>query len=198
MELWTARLDRPLTAGEEAALTALLPPARRERLARVGNRALWREPLCAYGLLRLALRERTGREVLPPMALTDSGKPYFPDCPGVQFSLSHTSGAVLVGVSETPIGVDIERFRAVPRRLAERFGTGEQETFFQEWTRQEAWAKRTGEGLSALLRDSGQPLAAEGLWTVDIFPGYAAAVCGEPDDAPGEVRIRTIDELVLN
>jgi len=182
--------------GEEAALTALLPPARRERLARVRDRTLRQGPLCAYGLLRLALEERTGREALPPMALTASGKPYFPDCPDLRFSLSHTEGAVLAGVSKTPVGVDIERLRAVPRRLAARFGTEEPPAFFQEWTRREAWAKRTGEGLSALLQNSGQPLAAERLWTVEVFPGYAAAVCGGAEDLPGKVQIRTIEELV--
>jgi len=195
MELWAARLDRPLTLGEEAALTALLPPSRRERLARVQDRALRREPLCAYGLLRLALRERTGREALPSMALTASGKPYFPDCPDIRFNLSHTSGAVLVGVSEAPVGVDIERLREVPRHLAARFGTDERPAFFREWTRREAWAKRGGEGLSALLRQAGQPLAVEGLWTVELFPGYASAVCGGADDPPGEARIRSMDDF---
>lgn len=197
MELWAARVGRPLTEGEEAALMALLPAARRERLAGVRERAPRQGPLCAYGLLRLALRERQAlpSAVLPPMALGDRGKPWFPDCPEVQFSLSHTDGAVLVGVSETPIGVDIERLRDVPRRLAARLGADGPPAFFREWTRREAWAKRSGEGLPALLEQA--PLGEEGLWTVDVFPGYAAAVCGEPGDPPGEARICALEDLII-
>ena len=56
-ELLAVRPDRSLTDGEAALLLELLPPERRERL-------LWqaeqREPLCAYGLLLLALRRRLG------------------------------------------------------------------------------------------------------------------------------------------
>ena len=35
IELWAARLERPLTAAEETKLLDLLPPARRERLERL-------------------------------------------------------------------------------------------------------------------------------------------------------------------
>ena len=56
IKLWAAELERPLTAEETERLTALLPPGRRERLLRVKDPARRREPLCAYLLLRLALR----------------------------------------------------------------------------------------------------------------------------------------------
>ena len=35
IELWAARLERPLTVEEETAMLALLPPERRERLDRL-------------------------------------------------------------------------------------------------------------------------------------------------------------------
>ena len=34
IELWTARMERPLTGPEREAILPLLPPARRERLLR--------------------------------------------------------------------------------------------------------------------------------------------------------------------
>ncbi len=53
----------------------------------------------------------------PLIARTDLGKPYFPEWPGVHFSISHTAAAAMVGLSDRPVGVDIERIRPVSRRL---------------------------------------------------------------------------------
>ena len=142
--LWATCLDRPLTEGEEARLLEFLPPERRQRLLRLPRREQRREPLCAYRLLTLALERECGWSTLPPMAHTPLGKPYFPDFPKVAFSISHTEGAVLVGVSGQAIGVDIERLRPVAPALLDRFGAGTAEAFFQSWVRREARAKRTG------------------------------------------------------
>ena len=49
-------------------------------------------------------------------AYTPHGKPYFPEHPDVHFNLSHTAGAVLVGLSDRPVGVDIEHIRPVSQR----------------------------------------------------------------------------------
>lgn len=186
MELWALRMDRKLTEDEERALAARYSPPRRRA-----------ESLCACALLDLALRERMGWERLPEIVRGENGKPGFPEFPGVQFNLSHTAGAVLAGVSETPVGVDIERLRPVSRHLADRFGEKEPAAFFREWTRREAAAKRSGEGIAALLRQMGQPLPARGLWSVETFPGYAAAACGDPSDPPGAVRLVTVEDLLF-
>lgn len=184
MELWALRMDRPLTEDEERTLAARFSPPRRRA-----------ESLCAYALLSLVLRERMGWERLPEIVRGRNGKPGFPGFPGVQFNLSHTAGAALAGVSEWPVGVDIEGPRPVPRRLAERFGKTEPAAFFREWTRREAVVKRSGEGIAALSRQMEQPLAVRGLWSVETFPGYAAAACGDPSDPPEAVRLVTMDGL---
>ena len=83
IELWAVRLERPLTAEETEAMMALLPPERRERLLRVRQEERRREPLCAYFILRQALEEQYGWRQLPEIALTNRGKPYFPQHPEV-------------------------------------------------------------------------------------------------------------------
>lgn len=128
--LWAARLERPLSEGEEKRLLALIPAARRERLLRVKDPARRREPLCAYLLLRLALRETYGWEELPEISLSAQGKPDFPDHPAVYFNLSHTGGAVLVGISDQPVGVDIERVRPVAPASLKRLAAGVEEKDF--------------------------------------------------------------------
>lgn len=192
--LWAVRVDRPLTDGEAGMLWAALPQARRERLARVRQPALQREPLCAWGLLYLALRKRYGWRDLPPLAYTDRGKPWFPGFPAVCFSLSHTAGAVMAGVATAPIGVDIERIRPVERRLAERLGCAAPEAFFASWVRREARLKC---GSTAVLLGPEMPLrAGERYGPVETFPGYAAGAAVLGADLPGEPRLLTQDELL--
>mgnify|MGYP000158099593 CR=1 FL=1 len=140
-ELLAVHPGRPLTEGETALLLELLPPERRERLLRQAEQ---REPLCAYGLLLLALRRRLGCRSLPPVARGPAGKPFFPDFPEVHWNLSHTAGAVLAGVSDRPLGVDIERFRPVTPRLLRRLGADSAAEALGRWVRLEALAKQSG------------------------------------------------------
>ena len=196
IKLWAAELDRPITTEEAEHLTALLPPGRRERLLRVKDPARRREPLCAYLLLRLALRETCGWETLPDISLSHQGKPCFPDHPDVHFNLSHTSGAVLVGVSDHPVGVDIERLRPMSsvalRRLAPDV---EEKNFFPCWVRREARAKLDGTDMGALLRSEIPLRDGEFYYPLDVFPGYAAGMATHSRETPGPVSLYSLDEL---
>ena len=194
--LWAARLERPLTGEETEGLTNLLPPGRRERLLRVKDPARRREPLCAYLLLRLALREACGWEELPDIALSSQGKPCFPDALGVHFNLSHTSGAVLVGLSDQPIGVDIERIRPMSPASLERLAAGvAEQDFFPCWVRREARAKLDGTDMGALLRSEIPLRDGEFYYPLDVFPGYAAGMATHSRETPGPVSLYSLDEL---
>ena len=189
IELWAARLERPLTDRETAALTALLPPERRQRLSRLKQPEKRREPLCAYLLLRLALRERYGWRDLPRIAVTSLGKPWFPDRPEVHFSLSHTAGAVLVALSDRPVGADIERIRPVSQRAMRRLADAATErVFFESWVRREALAKRSGAGVATMLSAGEELSPGEQFYRLDTFPGYAAGVATRGGGPPSPVR----------
>lgn len=197
IKLWAAELKRPLTEEEAERLTALLPPNRRERLLRVKDPARRREPLCAYLLLRLALQENYGWEDLPAIALSPNGKPCFPDHPDVHFNLSHTSGAVLVGVSDHPVSVDIERLRPVSPGTLRRLAPGmEERDFFPCWVRREARAKLEGDHMDALLRAETPLREDEFYYPLDTFPGYAAGVATGRPDALCPVSLYSLDELM--
>ena len=134
VELWAMQLERPLTAEETEVLTALLPSGRRARLERIWDAARRQEPLCAYFILRRAVWEQYHWQELPPLALTEKGKPYFPDIPAVHFSISHTDGAVLAALSAAPVGVDVERLRPVGERVMRRLAnTQDPAVFFAHW-----------------------------------------------------------------
>jgi phosphopantetheinyl transferase len=127
---------------------------------------------------------------LPEIARTETGKPYFPKAPGVQFNWSHSGPYVLCACSAKPVGADIERVRprkdSLPayalteRELAEyrRLGA-DWPAFFALWTRKEAWCKYTGEGLSVLWK---QTPPETGLY-YGAYAGadWRAAVCGEEE-----------------
>ena len=196
IKLWAAELDRPITTEEAEHLTALLPPGRRERLLRVKDPARRREPLCAYLLLRLALREACGWEELPDIALSSQGKPCFPDALGVHFNLSHTSGAVLVGLSDQPIGVDIECIRPMSPASLERLAAVSERDFFPCWVRREARAKLDGTHMGALLRTEMPLRDGEFYYPLDTFPGYAAGMATRSPEMPGQVRLISLDEWI--
>lgn len=189
IELWTARMERPLSDSERDAIMPLLPPARRERLLRAEGTEKQREPLCAYLILCLALRQKCGWKSLPEVALSRLGKPYFPGHPDVHFNISHSSGAVLVGVSDQELGVDIERIRPVGQRMMVRMAhVSTEEAFFKSWVRREARAKRSGDGVGTMMRDETPLRYGEVYYEIETFPGYAAGVASGSAERSGTVR----------
>lgn len=197
IELWAARLERPLTERETTAMLRLLPEARRERLLRIKQPEKRREPLCAYLILRHALWEQYRWRELPEIRLSSFGKPYFPEHPDVHFNLSHTAGAVLVGLSDRPVGVDIEHIRPVSQRTMRRLAdVGTERAFFQSWVRREARTKRSGTGVGTML-DAETPLQpGEQFYFLDTFLGYVAGVSTKGGGPPGPVRKYALDEMM--
>ncbi len=108
-------------------------------------------------LLEELYRRQTG-ERMPPIALTERGKPYFPQSPW-HFSISHTKKHAFCVLSAQNVGMDAEELdRPVDLRLAEKIlSPGEKAQFDKAqdprlalltfWVLKEAAAKLSGEGL---------------------------------------------------
>ena len=127
-------------------------------------------------------------------------EPYMIDAakehPEVQFNLSHTRGAVLVGIHDRPIGVDIERIRPVSERTMQRLaGAVTEREFFESWTRRESRAKWGGAGLAAMKREASPTMLGERFEYIETFPGYVACVCTHTDDALAPVRRFTLGDI---
>ena len=150
--------------------------------------------LDAYALLTWALRQQ-GLFSCPSIARTPNGKPWFPDCPGQHFSLSHSGKLCFCALSDRPVGADIELIRprndSLPRyaltdREYARYETlgGNWPAFYTLWTRKEAWCKYTGEGLSGAW---GADPREDGLYYRSYLGAdWRAAVCGE-EPPPAEI-----------
>ena len=96
--------------------------------------------------------------VLPKIARTKLGKPYFTDSP-LHFSISHTPNHVFCVLSDRPVGIDAEeKDRQIRPELAEKLlSPKEMELYTQAadprlallifWVLKEALGKCTGEGM---------------------------------------------------
>ena len=48
---------------------------------------------------------------------TSNGKPYFSSHPSIHFSIAHSHGLVAVAIGNTPVGIDLERYRPISKRI---------------------------------------------------------------------------------
>lgn len=140
-----------------------------------------------------ALLQQLAASCAPPERLTlafgPHGKPFFPDCPSLRFSISHSGGLWLCALSSQEVGLDVQRQDARPwQAMAERYfhpneaafvrARGET-AFFEVWSARESYLKYRGTGLL---------LPARHFSTVDAagrFPALPDAFLTRPAFRPG-------------
>ena len=189
IQLFAVKLDRPLTDDETNAFLRIMPKERRERLMRVPKEELRHEPLCAYAVLYMATRAMCGWKKLPPMRYNKYGKPEFADHPDVQFNISHTRRAALIGLHNEPLGVDIEKIRPVSERTMQRIaGTASRQEFFESWVRRESRSKWNGAGISSIREEQNTVPRDERIIYLETFPDYVACLCTHSDAHVADVR----------
>ncbi len=117
--------------------------------------------ICADAVCRKAIAEFCGVDASEiRFALSPTGKPYAKNLP-VHFSISHSGDYAVCAVSETEIGIDIEKIRTVHPRAYKKFCTESEADyiriaengFFEIWTLKEAYFKCIGTGLGEDIKD---------------------------------------------
>ena len=132
-------------------------------------------------LLARLYRDATGED-LPPIAVTDRGKPYFPGHPW-HFSISHTSRHAFCVLSRKPVGIDAEEAdRKIRLRLAEKILSPEEKRQFDA-----ASHKETALLTFWVLKEAAAKLSGLGL------QGYPRHTCFSLDDP----RVTTIDGCIV-
>ena len=116
-----------------------------------------------------AVSEYCGEDVQGELHVerTHKGKPYFPDLPGIQFSISHSGGYWACTVAEESVGLDLQEYALLkgetPDKAAVRFSKlahrffhpleaefvewDRFHNFFTAWAAKEAYVKYTGQGI---------------------------------------------------
>ena len=145
-----------------------LSAEKRQRLARMPEKSRLMS-LCGDGLAREMLGEWLN--VAPETVVFTYGENGKPQTEGAFFSVSHSGDVVACAVSDREVGLDLERIRTVPSRLAD---AAKDEDFWHFWTRREAAIKCRGGTLGQWKRGE-----EEGLVFTAIVPpdGYVATLC---------------------
>lgn len=166
VHVWSIALSQAQQRVHE--LSTLLAEDERERAARFQFESLRRRFIVAHGAVRLLLAEYTG---VVPQALQFTygsfGKPALTSPRELRFNLSHAEELALLAITrEHEVGVDVEHLRPVSEMdqiARSNFSPNEvaallrlearqrQLSFFNCWTRKEAFIKAHGAGLSMPL-----------------------------------------------
>jgi 4'-phosphopantetheinyl transferase len=205
LSLWLASLVAPAELVDRARL--LLSDDERRNADR-GTPAVRARRTLARAALRLALGRCTGADPAALRLLSDAeGKPGI-DGSGPAFSISHTDGWALIGVTSLGrIGVDLEGVVAIGELEAiarERFsaeaaadvlgvnGDARLWRFYRHWTRLEASLKARGIGLArGLAAGVGEPdLRGWTVAEVDPGPGLIGTVVVEGTHSWSGARLR--------
>jgi 4'-phosphopantetheinyl transferase len=201
--IWIVRAPAGQYAVTDGAVPDWLDERERRRLASIPQPAGRREYLFSHWALRSVLGSSLGRSPRGigflrqpcPGCGGAHGRPAIRDPdPGreaVEFSMSHSGGLVAIAVAEATVGIDIESWptpesvaRSLPflhpreqQWLGSRRDDELVRDFARLWTRKEAMAKATGQGMAAVMKRldlTGQPLG----WRVRQLlapPGYEAS-----------------------
>lgn len=197
IQVYALAIDRELTDEERDCLVSILPYARYQRLTRARENRQ-NQAMCAYGLLRHALEEQYGLEILPAISLCKEGKPVFRDRPEIHFNLSHTDGAVLCAVHDHQVGVDIERSREAAVAIMRYYKIENQDTFWRMWVRREAIAKCHGQGFAVLPHwDTGLEQSVD-CTSLPMLDGFYSAVATEARGTPIRAHVVALDEMLAH
>ena len=128
-----------------------------EKLSRIKQEKNRQQSVAVGLLLAYALREYGLLASDLQIDTNQDGKPCLSEFPDLHYNLSHTDDYVAVVISDTEVGIDIERVREGKERLAKRFFSEEEyqmlqnewsdEAFTRIWTRKESVIKAYGVGM---------------------------------------------------
>ncbi|KUF36543.1 MULTISPECIES: 4'-phosphopantetheinyl transferase family protein [Lysinibacillus] len=147
-------------------LTAFISNEKKNRLQKFHYKEDYKRGLLGDILARYLIS--TNFNIAPctiEFANNSYGKPFIKNLPNAFFNVSHSGNYVFCGVSNTEIGVDIEKHHLLDLNLAQHIFSSEEykdlitlsdkdqlDYFFKLWTLKEAYIKYLGIGLSTPLQ----------------------------------------------
>ena len=143
-------------------------------------------------------------EPLPTMCTTKQGKPFFAVRPDIHVSLSHSREYVLCALSDTPIGIDIEKVRPIKQGLDERVRSPEERAcfdFFSSWVLKESFIKWQGRYTQhfrhiCFTGTKSKALGPNSKVNARVYcplEGYRIAVCVSGQKPPRAIHMRNLN-----
>ena len=175
------------SAQEVARLLPLVSAQRREQALRYTHTFGQYCCLKSYEMLTALLASTPYTlHSTPSFLYNEHGAPYL--AVGPYFSISHCKQGIVVAVSETPIGIDIEAIRPLNEGLVQKAmnpqeqvqiaaAANPEQEFIRLWTRKEAYVKMLGTGIISDMHQILQDTEAL-QWheIVDINKGYICTI----------------------
>ncbi len=199
-----------MTEKDIKALTSALPEYFRIRVEGSKQRDQKMQRLSSGLLLMYLLRQYDIKATDVRIKTGIHGKPGFEDMDGLYFNLSHSGDLILMALTDTETGCDIQKIKKGSVRLAGRFFTPEEnemiesakdgdidEVFTRIWARKESYIKALGEGLGHDLRSFSvlSDVMSDGVCIADYsVNGYAAALALSPDKE-GKIQSESFPDL---
>ena len=182
VHVWAVQLDRDASVIREMA--TLLDDEERDRASRFRRRVDRDRFIIAHAALRRILARYLRKPAQSLRFRRDRfGKPSLAHRTDVTFNMAHADSVALIAVAAgRPVGVDVERvthlddafdvaeicFAPAERRVLHAVPAEQvSDTFFNCWTRKEAFIKAVGTGLSAPLK----------AFEVSLEPDTPARLC---------------------
>lgn len=180
----------------------VLSKGRIEKLKEVTNEEVRKQMIAAEVLLQYAFLEY-GFDIPKDYTYLDGGKPVAND---VYFSLSHTTGAVIVATSNNPVGIDLEKKKDINPEVAKRILTSEELNYYEHhevneylldsFVRKESFFKMTGEGIgSNLTKESVNQILNSSKQVALCFDDYLSIITTKEKDLY-DVNKVTYDDLI--
>jgi 4'-phosphopantetheinyl transferase len=199
-----------------------LSEMKRERLSRFIRKEDFLRSLVAEILIRVMLVKQSNSRNMDIRILSNSyGKPYV-EGHSVEFNISHSGEWVAAVISQSSVGIDVEKIQRIEMDIAKRFFTEKEyaeiaakdETernryFFDLWTLKESYIKACGQGLSIPLNlfsfsVNGEEISFENNHSQEqyyfqqyhVHDQYKLAVCSLCWDFPSKVKIWSLEQLL--
>ena len=180
----------------------IISKTRKEKLEKITNIDFYNQSLAVEVLLQYALYE-FGFDIPKEYRYEASGKPVSED---VYFSLSHTVGAVIVAVSNNPVGVDLEMRKEIKADIAKKILTSDEFDFYNNhktneylldsFVRKESYFKMTGEGIGLnLTKESVNDILNNSKQVALCFDNYLSIITTKQKDLYDVTRV-TMDDLI--
>ena len=161
---YIVKVPAPLDDRTVQTLLSFAPAEKQARIRRQRIRQNADNMLLGAALARYLLWQEFRIPCTAVIAYGPYGKPYLADYPKAHFNISHSGQYVACSVCDRPVGIDIQEI--VPYRseiaanvcnmveLAHLDVSAEPATEFARiWTKKEAFAKLTGNGIAGGLKD---------------------------------------------
>jgi len=157
--------------------------------------------LFLYGMMREE-KWKMGDFIKVPFELGADGKPYLKGLESLYFNISHCDKSIVCGISEYPIGVDVQDYEEIVDENMMRFvfsdieikeiqeSTDPERSFTRYWTLKESYYKCIGTGLLDDMRSKnfavgqGDQFYIEGFYFYTrAMQSYQLSVCEEKENS---------------